>query len=490
MKLKRQVVSGFIWSATERFGSLLVQFCAQVILARLLMPEQFGLIAIVSTFGVIATSFVDSGFSQALIQKKETKEVDYNSVFYLNLVLSALLYVLVVALAYPISHFYNSPQIATIAPVVFLMVPANAFCLIQRTIFIKNMDFKSVSKASIISALVASIVAVVLAYMGGGLWALVANIVVLHITQGVALWTMSSWRPGREFSFRSLKELYGLGSRLFATGLITNTFNNMPQLIIGKVFNPTGGGLHQTGLYSQSLKYKNIIADSVALPVQNVTFPAFSTLQDQEQKLKLSTRQVINVLSFVLFPVMLGLIAVAEEAFFVAFREKWMAAVPYFKVLCLTGLFMPIGNISLNIMKARGEGNLILSLEIVKKVVGMALIAYAATKSVMAITWAYLIWMGFEMLLNSIFIRRLIGYKFSEQIADTLPYLVISGVMYYSVLFFDGYVLHLSPLLMLTSKVAVGAAVYVALSAIIRPTAWSEARAIVREFSQKFRANN
>lgn len=486
MKLKGRVVSGFIWSSVERFGSLLIQLGAQIILARLLLPELFGLIAIASIFGVIATSFVDSGFSQALIQKKDVEEIDYNSVFYLNIALSIVLYILVVALSSPISRFYDAPEIATIAPVIFLMVPANAFCLIQRTIFMKKMDFKTISKANLIAATVASIVAVVLAYMGGGLWALVANIVVLHVMQGIMLWTLSSWRPKAEFSMASIKSLYGLGSRLFATGLITNVFNNMPQLIIGKVFKPMeGGALRQVGLYSQSLKYKNIVADSVALPVQNVTFPAFSTLQDDDEKLKLSTRKVINLLSFAVFPVMLGLVAVADEAFYVLFREKWLPAVPYFRVLCLSGLFLPLANISLNIMKALGRGNLILTLEIVKKIFAVGVVAYAATISVMAVTWAYLIWMGFEMLLNIIYIRKIIGYKFREQLTDTLPYLIIAGVMYLLVEICGSYIAHLSPLPLLLIKVLIGIVVYLSLAAILRPSAWGESMEILDGLRKK-----
>lgn len=480
MKLKQQVVSGFLWSAIEKVGSLVILFFVQVILMRLLSPVEYGLLAIISAFSAIASSVVDSGFSQALIQKQGATEKDYNSVFYLNIAISIVLYLILCLASVPVAKFYNAPAISEVMPVLALILPINALTLIHNTIKIKRMEFKVLSKTNLTASLVSGIIAISLALAGYGKWALVANILTLYVMRAILLWIQSDWRPKAEFSINSVKGLFRLGSRLFATGLITQTFNNIPQLIIGKAY-----GTAHAGLYSQSIKFKDILSQAVALPVQNVTFPAFATIQDEDEKLKLSCRKVVNILSFALFPVMIGLVAVAEEAIYVAFKEQWLPAVPYFKILTLSAIFMPLTNICQNIMKAKAAGNLILTLELVKKTFALIIIIYAASISVMAMAWAYLIWMGFEMLVNIVFVRRVLDYRTSEQIRDTLPYLIMAGVMYCAVVLCGHLIGDVKPIILLTTKMAIGVVVYLILAWIFKPDAWEEVAQIVKNALKK-----
>lgn len=485
MELKHRVVSGFLWTATEKFGSLAVHLCAMLMLLRLLEPADFGLVSMLAVFTAVANSIVDSGFSQALIQKKTVSRVDYDSVFWLNLGIAALLYLLMWALCKPIAAFYDTPELVRIAPWIFCIIPLSALGLIQTTVLMRGMNFRAISKANFAAAITAAVTAVVMAWFGFGVWALVCQTVALYAIRTAALWLLNDWRPSLRFSWASVRGLFGLGSKLFAVGMITQFFNNVSLMIVGRFYNAT-----QLGLYSQPLKLRNASAEAISLPVQNVTFPAFSTLQDDDAKMKSAVRQVISVQSLVLFPAMLGLIAVADEGFLIAGKEKWLASVPYFKVLCLSALFMPLSNISLNLLKAKGEGGLLLRTEIVKKAFGFAAILYGATVSVMAVTWAFFAWTAFEMVVNLRFASRLTGYRLREQLTDTLPYVAMAAAVWGAAEGVGLLMPDASAYLSLTVKVVAGGAVYLALCLLFKPAAWVEAKRIVSEKFARLRGGS
>lgn len=475
MELKKQVVSGFFWTAAEKFSSLFVHLCAQVMLLRLLVPEDFGLLAMLAVFTAVSSSIVDSGFSQALIQKKKAEDIDYDSIFWLNLALAGALYLIMFFSAGAIARFFDAPVLARIAPWVFLTLPLSALGLIPNTILTRNMDFRKISKANFAASLSAAVAVVALAYTGFGVWALVGQTIVLYGVRTTVLWASTMWRPAARFSMASVRGLFGLGSRFFAIGLITQLFNNLSLAIIGKFY--SAGML---GFYERALKLRNSAADAISLPVQNVTFPAFASLQDEEAKFVLAGRQVIAVLSFILFPVMSGLIAIAPEGFMIAGQEKWMPAVPYFRILCLSAFCIPLSNISLNMLKAKGRGDTLLKIEVIKKAVGFAFIIYGATVSVMAVAWAYLAWTAFEMIVNLNRANHTVGYPLRQQAADTLPYLALSAAMFACVMGTERLLAGSSVYLLLGAKTAVGAAVYIALSWLLKPAAWNETRQLVR----------
>lgn len=481
MALKKKVVKGFMWTAGEKFASLFIQLSVSLVVLRFLTPEDFGLIAMLTIFSLIAYSIIDSGFSQALIRKQDASDKDYNSIFYLNLGLAFFLYILLVSLANPIARLLEEPELVKYIPWVYLALPLSAMGLIQTTILTKRMDFKPLSTINLITTIASSSVFLAMAVYGLGPWAIVGQLITIQVVRTSLLWLISSWRPKPQFSMASVKEMFGFGSRLFVTGLINQLFNNLSIYIIGKTY--TFG---QVGLYDKSLKLKESIANSLSQSVQNVTFPALTSFQNNDTKLKFAGRQVVQVLSFILFPVMAGLISVAEEGLTIAGGEKWVPAIPYFKIFCLTGLFIPLSTVGMNILKSKGAGNLILSLEAVKKVFALAVTLYAATVSVTALVWAYVAWIGFEMLVNIVWVRKLINYGFREQMTDTLPYILLSAVMYLGVMFvgrmFDS--LYLS----LIAKIAAGIVIYPFVSWLFKPKGWNETILIAKELlKQKMR---
>lgn len=476
MMLKKKVVHGFMWTAGERFGSLFVQLSVSLIVLRFLTPEDFGLIALLTIFSLIGYSIIDSGFSQALIRKQNAEEKDYNSIFYLNIGIALVLYFLLVTLTHPIARLFNRPELITYIPWVYLVLPLSSLGLIQTTIMTKRMNFRPLSTINLITTITSCAVLLSMAVYGFGPWAIVCQLLTVQVVRTSLLWMFSSWRPRLQFSVSSIKGMFGFGSRLFLVGLINQLFNNLSTYIIGRLYTPA-----QVGLYDKSLKLKENVSTSLSQSVQNVTFPALASFQENDTKLKLAGRQVVQVLSFILFPVMIGLTTIATEGFTIAGGEKWVPAIPYFRIFCLSAFFIPLSTVSMNILKSKGEGNLILSLEIVKKIFGIGIILYASTISVTALVWAYVIWTGFEMAVNIIWVKKITGYTFREQLTDTVPYLLLTGVMYTAVmgtgLLLENYPLYASLLI----KTGVGAVIYPLLAWIFKPKGWNETILIIKE---------
>ncbi|MCC8019352.1 MAG: lipopolysaccharide biosynthesis protein [Rikenellaceae bacterium] len=474
MQYRKKVISGFIWSAGEKFATSAVRIIAAVVVLRYLSPGQFGVVEMLAVFSFIAYTIVDSGFSQALIRKKDASDRDYNSIFYLNIAIAIALYVLLIGLSYPLAHFFRQPELVSFAPVLFLTLPLSALGLIQTTILSRAMDFRTLSKISFVSALTSCALLIALAATGFGPWALIWQTVATEVVKTVLLWAASRWRPGRGFSMQAVKELYGFGSRLFLSGLISQVFTRVTTVIIGRMYSPV-----QVGLYNQSLKFKDSIATALGYSVHNVSYPALASFQEDDAKLLSASRQVVQMLSFILFPVMAGLILVAPEGFAIAGGEKWLPAVHYFRIFCVSAFFLPLTYTNLNILKAKGEGKTILRAEIIKKTFALAVITAAAFHTVTALAWAYTVWMAFEMCVNAYYGRRRNGYSYRRQAADTLPYLAMSAVMLLAVGGAVRLAGNMAAWSVLGLKISVGVTVYILLSASFRPAAWKETLAIV-----------
>lgn len=485
MELKKKVVAGFTWSSVERFGTLALQIIVLVVLARLLSPEEAGIVSMLSVFSVFATIIVDSGFTQALIYRQDITQRDYNSVFILSVSVSVLLYVLLVAATPLIVTMYERsgsklPELTRIAPWVFAGIPLSALGCIQQTILTKQFRFRTLSGIGFTASLATGAVSIYLAYAGYSYWAFVAQPLVLYFVRSLLLWVFSAWRPTAEFSGESIKRLFAYGSRLFGASLIIQTFNTLQTVLIGQFYTKS-----QLGLYTKSLQLKDNISYALTNSVNSVAFPALSTLQDDNEKLIQASRKVIKVLSFVIFPVMAGLILTADDMFSVFLGEKWMGGTPYFRIFCTAGLFIPSLNICANIFKASGRSKLFLNLEIVKKCFAVAILIYAVHISTQAIAWAYLIWTAFEALLNKIYVAKTTGYRFGGQIMDMLPYILLTAGMSAIIALSFYFIGPLSPAISLVLKIVIGIASYTALSAAFKPEAWGETIGIIRNLYRK-----
>lgn len=380
--MRDKVASGVAWSIAEKVGSMLLQMGVSIVILRLLTPEQMGIMAIPVVFSSLALVMVDSGFSQTLIRKAVPSEEDYKSVFVFNIAVSVLLYLLLVGAMPWIARFYGMPELVRIAPVLFLLVPLNALCVIQNTIFTRQFRFARLSKVVFTSSLVSGLVAIGMAWAGCGIWSLVGQRVVAMGVRAMLLWGLSDWRPRAAFDAGRLRAMAPYSFRLLATDLISSVYNNVSQLFVGKLY-----AADVLGFFNQAQKLKELPVTSTMQAVQSVTFPALSKIADDERKFAESYRQVVMIVAFVMLPMMAGLIVVAPEMVDSLLGEKWMPMVPYFQVISLAGMFAPIATVSNNVLKVKSNGRIIVRLEVVKKVVMTLVLILTIPHSVLAVTW-------------------------------------------------------------------------------------------------------
>ncbi len=476
-ELKEKVTRGVAWSIGEKVGTMLLQMGVSIVVLRLLLPDDFGVVAILTAFAAFALVVVDSGFSQTLIRKAEPSPSDYKSVFLFNISVSAALYVLLTALAPVVARYYDMPVIARVAPVFFLMIPVNALCVIQNTVFIRRFRFALLSKIAFVSSLVSGLAAVLLAWAGCGVWSLVAQRVLQMVVKAVLLWRTSDWRPASSgaWSPAAIREMAPYSFSLLATDLISSVYTKIPQLFIGKLYSS-----RMLGYFDQALKLKDLPVTSAMTAVQGVTFPALSKIGTDERKFAESYRQVVMVVAYVMFPAMLGLSAVAHDLFAVLIGAKWMPTVPYFETICLAGLFYPVAMVAYNIMKVRCSGPTIVRLEILKKAVMTVILVVTIPRSVQAVVWGLVVFAACEMIVNVWASLRVTSLSVWRFVRTLLPVALVSGAMYFVVLG----VAQLMPdhaLLRLVCMIAAGAVSYLLFSFIFRLEAFTEVLSIVRK---------
>ena len=436
--LKQKAIKGIFWSFCERFGSLLILFTANVVLARLLTPEDFGLVGILMAFVMISQILIDGGFGNALIQQKKITTVDCSTVFYTNIVVAIACYVALFFGADAIASFYDQPSLAQLIKVLGLVVVIDAFGVVQNNLLMKEVDFKRITIVKVGAALVSSVIAIVAAIYGLGIWSLVVQYLVNSIMKSMLLWIMSSWRPILAYSKSSFKTLFNYGSKLLLASVLSEAYRNLQVLIIGKYFPKA-----EVGYYSQAKHLQDVPVTSIMTVVNQVTFPIFSKLQDDKEQLKRGLSRSVKILTFLNFPLMMCLVIMAEPIFRLLFGEQWLPAVPYFQWLCGGfGLLLVIHNTNISAIKAVGKSDTVLYLEIIKKVLGLGMIfgfiylGYGA----MSIMWALAINSLIEFFLNGYFTGKYTGYGILKQAKDFLPNLivtVIASIAAYSLTFLD-----------------------------------------------------
>lgn len=479
-QLKEKVAGGVAWSIAEKVGSMLLQMVVSIVVARLLVPEDFGVMAILTFFTALALVMVDSGFSQTLIRKDSPSREDYQSVFAFNVGVSVVLYVALVALAPVVARYYELPVIAKIAPVLFLLLPINALCVIQNTIFTREFRFQLLSKANFAASLVAGAVAIAMALAGCGVWSLVGQRVTTLAVKTLILWVRSDWRPSAGFSIRPVREMAPFSFRLLTTDLISSVYNNISQMFIGKIYSAD-----TLGFFNQAQKFKDLPLTSAMQSVQSVTYPALSKIGDQREKFAESYRQVLMVVAFMLFPAMIGIAVVAEDLFALLLGEKWMPTVPYLQILCLTGLFQPLAIIAYNILKVKSDGAIILRLEIAKKALMTLLLALTIPHSVKAVAWGLVVMSFCEFAINFIASMRYTSLTLWRAIRTLLPTVIVTAVMATAVIFVGRAMCECGVALRLVVEIVVGVVVYLLASVACRLEAFSEIRTLLRKMLSK-----
>lgn len=477
-ELRDSVARGMAWSLAEKAGSMLLQMGVGIFVARLLAPDDYGVMAILTVFATLSLVVVDSGFSQTLIRSENPSPGDFRSVFRFNLIASVLLYLLLVLVSPLLADYFGLPVLHTIAPVLFLLLPLNALCVIQQAIYTRQLRFDTLSKAVFASTVFGGAVAVGMAWSGYGVWSLVGQRLAAMGGKAAMLWALSDWRPEGRFSGRALRTMAPYSLRLMATDLISALYNNISQLFVGKMYST-----QMLGYFTQGQKLKELPVAATLQSVQNVTFPALSKIGADPGKFAESYRQLMLMVAFLVFPVMTGLIAVAENFFALFLGEKWMPTVPYFEILCLAGLFTPLAAVACNVLKVKSDGGVIVRLEVVKKSVMTVILLLSIPRGVTAIAWGIVAMAACELALNVFATRRFAALPLRRLIGAVLPAALLSGVLYAAVFLFGRLVELPLPLLLLT-KILLGVIVYAGLALLLR----MEAAGILLQMLKRMRS--
>ena len=454
-RLIDQVATGVAWSTAEKVCSMLLQMVVSIVVARLLAPEDFGVMAILTFFTAVALVVVDSGFSQTLLRKKSPTDDEYKSVFTFNLLVSVLLYLLFVALSPLLANYYNLQIITKITPVLFLLLPINALGIIQNTKLSREFRFGVLSRINFTASLVAGIVAIAVAVCGLGVWALVAQRLAMMATRSLLLWWRGDWRGEGSFDGSAWREMAPFSFRLMSTDIVSALYNNVAQLFIGKVYST-----NTLGFFNQAQKVKDLTVQSAVQSVQTVTYPALAKIKENAEKFAESFRKVLLINIFVMAPVALGMSVVAEPLFRVLLGDKWLPTVPYFEVIALSGVFYPLAMVAYNVLKVQSNGAIIFRLELLKKGIMTAVLALTIPHSTMAIAWGLVAMTLVEFVVNFAATRRYTSLSWWQMVRTLLPSLLLTAVMYAAVKAVGCYAASLSPILLLLAQMAVGVIVY------------------------------
>lgn len=478
--MSKRVASGVAWNIAEKIGSTLLQAIVSIIVANRIMPDDMGIIAVLTVFVTLSQVVIDSGFSQTLIRKANATAEDFKAVFRFNLIASLALYAILTATTPWVASYYGWELIRKVAPVLYLLLPLNALCVIQNTIMVKEFRFAQLSTIIFFSSLISGILAIVMALTGFGIWSLVGQRVSMMATKAILLWWKSPWRWRRDIRTGSLKEMTPYSLRLIATDMITAIYNNIAQLFIGKIYSAD-----MLGYYNQAQKLKDMPVNATMQSIQSVTFPALAKISDNPTKFDEGYRRVLMLTAFIMLPVMTGLIATADDIYMLLLKPQWHPAIPYFRIMCLIGIFYPISAIAYNVLKVRSNGAIILRLEIIKKVIMTIILATTIPISVMAIAWGMVAAAACEMVLNIGATLRYAGLKLKSLATTLLPIIALTAVMYLATELVGYQIENLAVGLRLAIKIGVGIISYVAISFITRMEAFDEALAIAKQFLNK-----
>ncbi len=473
----RKVISGLFWRFAERCGAQGVSFAVSIVLARLLAPEVYGTIALVTVFTAVLQVFVDSGMGNALIQKKDADNDDFSTVFYFNMAVCCVLYLGMYIAAPYIAEFYNDRELTAVIRVLSLTLLISGVKNVQQAYVSRNMLFKNFFYAALGGTIGAAAIGIAMAYMGYGVWALVVQQVFNAAVDTVILWITVKWRPGRTFSLQKLKGLFSFGWKMLVSGLLDTIYGNLRQLLVGKIYSSS-----DLAYYNRGQQFPNFIVNNINSSIDSVLFPVMSSVQDERGKVKNMTIKSIKVSVYVMAPLMMGLAFTAESVVRLVLTDKWLACIPFLRIFSVTCMFQPIHTANLNAVKAMGRSDLFLKLEIIKKCVGLILMISSIQFGVLAMAYSMLLGNVISQVINSWPNRKLLGYSYADQIKDILPSILLAvfmGGCVYTITF-----LELSLMATLCIQIVSGALIYIVCSAILKMSSflylWDVLKIIMR----------
>ena len=476
--LKSRTAKGIGWGFTDNILSSGITAVANIILARVLAPEDFGLIAMITIFMTLSTSLVDSGFTGALTRKKNVVKADFDTVFYFNLAVSVFLYLILYFCAPLIAEFFNQPILVQIVRVLGISLIINAFGIVQRVILVRRIDFKTQALISLTSSLTAGITAVLMAFAGFGVWSLVVLQISKLAVNSLLLWIFSKWHPGLSFSSASFKEMFSFGSKLLVTSIVSTLWSEMYSIIIGKMYSSS-----ILGQYSRADKVKGMVTSNVSVVMQKVSYPVLSSIQDENQRQVNVYRKVLKTTVLISFTAVMGLWAVARPFTLTIFGEQWLPSVDYLRILCFSGLFLPMMICSANVINADGRSDITLVLELVKTVLGLIPVLFGIFFSVEALLWSMV---GVSVLIYAVHaycVSKVIPYSVVSQLKDILPIFIVSALMAFIVNLMNGLDMHF--VLLLALQVVSGFVIIVIIYEFVYKS--EEYRDIRNELIKQFR---
>lgn len=456
-----KIFSNFIWRFLERTGAQGITLIVSIVLARLLDPAVYGTIALVTVFTTIMQVFIDSGMGNALIQKKDADDLDFSTVFYYNIVVCVLLYLVMFFAAPLISWFYDSPELTPIIRVLSITLIVSGIKNVQQAYVSKNMMFKRFFFSTIGGTIGAAVIGIAMAYMGYGVWALVAQHLFNLIVGTVILWITVKWRPKWMFSWERLKKLFSYGWKLLVSSLIDTVYNDLRQLIIGKLYSSD-----DLAYYNRGKQFPNLIVTNINTSIDSVLLPTMSDAQDDSERVRSMTRRAIKTSTYIMAPLMLGLAALAETFVALILTDKWLPCVPYMRIFCITYMFYPIHTANLNAIKAMGRSDLYLKLEVIKKTVGLIVLLSTMWFGVMAMAYSLLFTSVVSQIINSWPNRKLLNYTYLQQLRDIMPGILLAAFM--AVCVWCVGLLGLNGLLTMIIQIVLGAAIYLAGSVLFK----------------------
>ena len=422
--LRDKTIKGVIWSAVERFASQGVEFIFGILIARLLLPEDYGVIAMLNIFLAISRTFIDSGFETALIRKADRTDTDFQTVFYFNIIVSVVCYIILWIASPFIAEFYETPLLESVTKVVALNLIFNALAGIQSAKLSINIDFKSRANVSLIHACVSGAVGLWLAFKGYGVWALVAQSLSAAAVRTITLWVIVRWKPRFEFSKTSFKELFSFGSKLLAAGLLNTIYNNIYSIVIGKFYSPSS-----LGVYSKANTLSQFPSSNVTGVFQSVLFPVLSSIQDDEQRMLDIYKRFLRMSSFVVFPLMVGLAAVADPLIRLLLTDKWEGSIYLLQILCFSTIWAPVIAVNTNVLKVMGRSDYFLKVEIVKKIIGVVILCVTIPMGLVPMCYGTVVATMLSVYCDTYYTKKLIGYGLLSQLKDLLPLLLHSLIM-------------------------------------------------------------
>ncbi len=423
--LKRKAFKGVLWKIGEQFGRQIIALTIGVVLARLVAPDQFGAIAMLTVFVAVAEMFIDSGFTQALMRKEDRTQLDCCTVFYFNIFVSIVAYAVLYLIAPWVADFYDMPVLKPLLRVLGFTIVLGSLSGVQGTLFYSKMKFNVLVKYALIAQVIAGGVGIWMAYHGMEVWALVGQQYTSCILNSIFLWMKSDWRPQWMFSFKTLREFFGFGSKLLASGLLETVYSNMYDLFIGKFYNAS-----QLAFFNKAKNQRALVTSTPTSILQSVTFPTLSKLQHDNCALRNGYRRTIRVSAFVIFPLALGMGAVAYPMINVMYTQVWIEAATLLNIIVFAGMLYPLHAINLNLLIVKGRSDYFLKLEIAKKVIGVIAMLITIPISVRAICYGMVVSSVLCLVINTWYTPRLIQYSIWDQCRDLAHILALSLVMW------------------------------------------------------------